>query len=133
MDPVSNGIVIDFCLVKQMMCDWNTKFCCLETVWASQASLNQRRGRAGRVSSGRCYRLITTDFFTNHIPEYSIPEMQASGEGEGRGGGRGLMWAVHIMLYRVSPYTNYTDPLIKVVGHSNTIEDNYTSPLIKGR
>ena len=70
--------MIDFCLVKQMMCDWHTKYCCLETVWASRASLEQRKGRAGRVSSGRCYRLITGDFYRDHIPAYSVPEMQVS-------------------------------------------------------
>ena len=67
------------CLVKQMMCDWHTKYCCLETVWASRASLEQRKGRAGRVSTGRCYRLITKDFHRNHIPAYSKPEMQVGG------------------------------------------------------
>ncbi len=68
--------VVDFCLVKQLMCDWNTKYCSLRTVCASKASLDQRKGRTGRVSKGRCYRLITKDYYSHHIPEYSIPEMQ---------------------------------------------------------
>jgi len=85
-------LVVDFCLVKQLMCDWNTKYCSLRTVCASKASLKQRMGRAGRVSMGRCYRLVTNEFFSHHIPDHSIPEMQVGGvEGgtkgrEGKGG-----------------------------------------------
>ena len=33
-------------------------------------------GRAGRVCNGRVYRLITRQFWDNHICEYSTPEMQ---------------------------------------------------------
>ncbi|KAA8582197.1 hypothetical protein FQN60_008937 [Etheostoma spectabile] len=32
-------------------------------------------GRAGRVSKGYCYRLVTKDFWRNEIPDYMIPEM----------------------------------------------------------
>lgn len=32
-------------------------------------------GRAGRVSKGYCYRLVTKDFWKNDIPDYMIPEM----------------------------------------------------------
>ncbi|TKS86578.1 putative ATP-dependent RNA helicase TDRD9 [Collichthys lucidus] len=32
-------------------------------------------GRAGRVSKGYCYRLVTKEFWKNEIPEYMIPEM----------------------------------------------------------
>jgi len=67
--------VIDFCLVKHMTYDQESNYTCLQTVWASKASLTQRKGRAGRVSAGRCYRLITRDFFRRYIPEYSVPEM----------------------------------------------------------
>lgn len=94
--------VIDFCLVKQMTCDWSTKYCCLQTVWASQASLNQRKGRSGRVSSGRCYRLITSDFFHNHIPEYSVPEMQV-----------GVVLWVHDPPHPWGPFSEFDPPLRK--------------------
>ena len=70
--------VIDFCLVKQLSCDWETNFCTLRTEWASLASLTQRQGRAGRVSNGRCYRLISREFLSKHIISYSVPEMQVS-------------------------------------------------------
>ena len=33
-------------------------------------------GRAGRVSSGTCYRMVTRDFYESFIPEFGIPEMQ---------------------------------------------------------
>jgi len=32
-------------------------------------------GRAGRVSNGYCYRLVHKDFWTDCIPEKSLPEM----------------------------------------------------------
>ena len=33
-------------------------------------------GRAGRVSSGRVYRMVTRKFYAEVLPEYGIPEMQ---------------------------------------------------------
>lgn len=32
-------------------------------------------GRAGRVSKGYCYRLVTKEFWRNEIPDYVVPEM----------------------------------------------------------
>lgn len=32
-------------------------------------------GRAGRVSKGFCYRLVTRTFWNSEIPEYTVPEM----------------------------------------------------------
>ncbi len=55
--------VIDFCLTKELYCDPNTNYSHLRLEWASKASLKQRKGRAGRVSDGRCYRLITKEFY----------------------------------------------------------------------
>ena len=69
-------IVIDFCLIKQLMCDDQTKLQSLKLCWASKASLTQRKGRAGRVSNGRCYRLIHESFYVNYIEEYSPPEIE---------------------------------------------------------
>src|SRR5687768_6559644 len=42
----------------------------------SQASANQRSGRAGRVRAGVCYRLYTESDFYNTLPVRTIPEMQ---------------------------------------------------------
>eukprot|EP00117_Sycon_ciliatum_P042977 scpid7995/ scgid0951/ Putative ATP-dependent RNA helicase TDRD9; Tudor domain-containing protein 9 len=68
--------VIDFCLVKHLVLDDTTNYSALRTCWASRASLLQRQGRAGRVQSGHCYRLIPKKFFRESIPDYSVPEMQ---------------------------------------------------------
>lgn len=54
--------VIDFCLTKELYCDPYTNYTHLRLEWASKSSLNQRRGRAGRVSDGICYRLVTKAF-----------------------------------------------------------------------
>ncbi|XP_047202025.1 ATP-dependent RNA helicase TDRD9 isoform X2 [Girardinichthys multiradiatus] len=68
--------VIDFCLARRLVCDKDTNYQSLLLTWASKTNCNQRKGRAGRVSKGYCYRLVTKDFWTNEIPEYMIPEMQ---------------------------------------------------------
>ncbi|CAI8037467.1 ATP-dependent RNA helicase TDRD9 [Geodia barretti] len=68
--------VVDFCMVKQLLTDQETGFDRLVTTWASKAALKQRKGRAGRVSAGRCYRLIKREFFRKYCPNYSVPEMQ---------------------------------------------------------
>ncbi|XP_019940808.2 ATP-dependent RNA helicase TDRD9 isoform X2 [Paralichthys olivaceus] len=67
--------VIDFCLTRHLVCDQDTNYQSLRLTWASKTNSNQRRGRAGRVSRGYCYRLVTKDFWRNEIPEYMIPEM----------------------------------------------------------
>ena len=59
-----------------MITDPETGFDRLVTTWASKAALKQRMGRAGRVSEGRCYRLIHREFYRIHCPEYTVPEMQ---------------------------------------------------------
>ncbi|XP_054909205.1 ATP-dependent RNA helicase TDRD9 [Poeciliopsis prolifica] len=67
--------VIDFCLARQLVCDKDTNYQSLRLTWASKTNCNQRKGRAGRVSKGFCYRLVTKAFWTNEMPEYMIPEM----------------------------------------------------------
>ncbi|XP_072125835.1 ATP-dependent RNA helicase TDRD9 isoform X1 [Mobula birostris] len=68
--------VIDFCLTRILVCDEDTNYQSLRLSWASKMSCNQRKGRAGRVSKGYCYRLVTRDFWIHHIPDQGIPEMQ---------------------------------------------------------
>ena len=41
--------VIDFCLTKMLMADLETNFVALKLQWADKNSLDQRKGRAGRV------------------------------------------------------------------------------------
>ncbi|XP_069639430.1 ATP-dependent RNA helicase TDRD9 isoform X2 [Haliaeetus albicilla] len=67
--------VIDFCLTKTLVCDEETNYQSLRLCWASKTNCHQRRGRAGRVSKGYCYRLVHKDFWTDFIPEESVPEM----------------------------------------------------------
>ncbi|KAK2190456.1 hypothetical protein NP493_81g02000 [Ridgeia piscesae] len=68
--------VIDFCLTKNLECDAATNFTSLQVQWASQANMAQRKGRAGRVSNGRVYRMVTRSFYADYILEYGTPEMQ---------------------------------------------------------
>ncbi|KFQ33915.1 Putative ATP-dependent RNA helicase TDRD9, partial [Mesitornis unicolor] len=70
--------VIDFCLTKTLVCDEETNYQSLRLCWASKMNCNQRKGRAGRVSKGYCYRLVHRDFWTHFIPEKSVPEILRS-------------------------------------------------------
>uniref|UniRef100_A0A8C9FC37 Helicase C-terminal domain-containing protein n=1 Tax=Pavo cristatus TaxID=9049 RepID=A0A8C9FC37_PAVCR len=67
--------VIDFCLTRTVFCDEETNYQSLRLCWASKTNCYQRRGRAGRVSNGYCYRLVHKDFWADCIPEKSLPEM----------------------------------------------------------
>lgn len=68
--------VIDFCLTRNLFCDNDTNFTHLRLEWASKANCKQRKGRAGRVSTGRVYRMITSEFYDNFLPEFIVPEMK---------------------------------------------------------
>nr|CAB3266885.1 putative ATP-dependent RNA helicase TDRD9 [Phallusia mammillata] len=68
--------VVDFCLTKCMVCDMDTNYQSLRVQWASKANAKQRAGRAGRVSCGQVYRLVSRFFWDTCIPEYGIPELQ---------------------------------------------------------
>ncbi|KAM8783555.1 ATP-dependent RNA helicase TDRD9 [Rhynchonycteris naso] len=70
--------VIDFCLTRTLVCDEDTNYQSLRLSWASKTSCNQRKGRAGRVSKGYCYRLIHREFWDSAIPDNVIPEMLRS-------------------------------------------------------
>ncbi len=51
--------VIDCGKVKETSFDPQNNMVKLEEVWASRAACKQRRGRAGRVQAGTCYKLFT--------------------------------------------------------------------------
>ncbi|KAM4014034.1 ATP-dependent RNA helicase TDRD9 isoform 1-T2 [Anomaloglossus baeobatrachus] len=70
--------VIDFCLTKTLVCDEETNYQSLRLSWASKTNCDQRKGRAGRVSKGYCYRLVLKDFWRDVIPENVVPEMLRS-------------------------------------------------------
>ncbi|NXX90331.1 TDRD9 helicase, partial [Centropus bengalensis] len=67
--------VIDFCLTRALFCDEETNYQSLRLCWASKTSCKQRQGHAGRVSEGYCYRLVRKDFWTQFLPETSVPEI----------------------------------------------------------
>lgn len=43
---------------------------------ASQSSVNQRSGRAGRTGPGKCYRLFTSSAYVTELLETNVPEIQ---------------------------------------------------------
>jgi ATP-dependent RNA helicase DHX57 len=57
--------VIDTGRVKETKYDPKDSVVRLEEVWASQAACKQRRGRAGRVQAGTCYKLFTRNVESN--------------------------------------------------------------------
>lgn len=61
--------------VKEKMYDAAKKVSCLMTHWTSQASVVQRRGRAGRCKPGLCFNLFTREQF-EHMAPYQSAEMQ---------------------------------------------------------
>lgn len=67
-------IVIDCGLMRVPKFSPRTGMTRLETVPVSQASADQRRGRAGRLAPGVCYRLWTEQEHV-HLPEQSSPEI----------------------------------------------------------
>ncbi|XP_048348830.1 probable ATP-dependent RNA helicase DHX34 isoform X3 [Sphaerodactylus townsendi] len=67
--------VVDSGKVKELSYDPKAKLQRLQEFWVSQASAEQRKGRAGRTGPGVCYRLYAeTDY--NAFPAYSVPEIQ---------------------------------------------------------
>ncbi|KIW33890.1 uncharacterized protein PV07_00705 [Cladophialophora immunda] len=66
--------VVDSGKVKETNYDPVTNIVRLEEVWASQAACKQRRGRAGRVRAGKCYKLFTRNVEAN-MAESPAPEM----------------------------------------------------------
>ena len=67
-------IVIDSCREKQSSYDPVNRMPLLLERFASQASLKQRRGRAGRVQEGTCYKLISKPTYSK-LPMHGTPEI----------------------------------------------------------
>ncbi len=68
--------VIDTGRVKETSFDAQTNMRKLEETWASRAACKQRRGRAGRVQAGKCYKLYTRHLEETQMPERPEPEMR---------------------------------------------------------
>lgn len=66
--------VIDTGVVKEMRFDPKKNMNSLDVVPVSQSSANQRKGRAGRTSSGICYRLYSEKDF-EHMETSGSPEI----------------------------------------------------------
>lgn len=67
-------VVIDGCREKQSSYDPINRMPLLIEVFASKASLKQRRGRAGRVREGKCYKLISKASHAK-LHDHTAPEI----------------------------------------------------------
>ncbi|KAJ2641138.1 hypothetical protein GGF44_002256, partial [Coemansia sp. RSA 1694] len=67
--------VIDPGFVKQNSYNPRTGMESLQVVPCSQASSNQRAGRAGRVGPGKCFRMFTQHAFLNEMEANTPPEI----------------------------------------------------------
>ncbi|XP_069727447.1 probable ATP-dependent RNA helicase DHX37 [Phaenicophaeus curvirostris] len=66
--------VVDCGKVKKRFYDKITGVSSFQVTWISQASANQRAGRAGRTEPGHCYRLYSSAVFTD-FEKFSAPEI----------------------------------------------------------
>lgn len=73
-----NGIVyvVDPGFCKQKSFTPRTGMESLLITPVSKASANQRTGRAGRVSPGKCFRLYTAHAYQNELEDNTVPEIQ---------------------------------------------------------
>lgn len=71
------SVVVDTCRVKEMGFNVETQTSALMAQFAAQDSLLQRRGRAGRVSQGRCFRMMSR-FAYDRLPAHGLPEILRS-------------------------------------------------------
>ncbi|XP_070571551.1 probable ATP-dependent RNA helicase DHX37 [Ptychodera flava] len=67
--------VVDTGKVKRRYYDKVTGVSAFRITWTSQASSNQRAGRAGRTEAGHCYRLYSSAVFANDFEKFSPPEI----------------------------------------------------------
>jgi len=70
-------LVIDTAREKQSSYDPSNRMPLLVEKYASQDSLKQRRGRAGRVRPGSCYKLISRETLSK-LPQHGEPEIKRS-------------------------------------------------------
>lgn len=71
------SIVVDCGLARAARFDAQTGLSHLETTRAAKSAIDQRRGRAGRLGPGRCYRLWDQGQ-TLALPDYPLPEIQSA-------------------------------------------------------
>ncbi|XP_006832437.1 PREDICTED: probable ATP-dependent RNA helicase DHX40 isoform X1 [Chrysochloris asiatica] len=68
--------VVDGGFVKQLNHNPRLGLDILEVVPISKSEALQRSGRAGRTSSGKCYRIYSKDFWNQCMPDHVIPEIK---------------------------------------------------------
>ncbi|XP_053377201.1 pre-mRNA-splicing factor ATP-dependent RNA helicase DHX16-like [Mercenaria mercenaria] len=73
--------VLDPGFCKQNSYNARTGMDSLVVTPVSKASANQRAGRAGRVSAGKCFRLYTAWAYKNELEDNTIPEIQRTNLG----------------------------------------------------
>ncbi|XP_066466100.1 probable ATP-dependent RNA helicase DHX37 [Tiliqua scincoides] len=66
--------VVDCGKVKRRFYDKVTGVSSFRVTWTSQASANQRAGRAGRTEPGHCYRLYSSAVFSD-LEKFTAPEI----------------------------------------------------------
>lgn len=70
--------VVDTGRAKVKVMEKATKASSYRIDWISQASAEQRAGRAGRMGPGHCYRLFSTAVYANLMPKNTTPEIMRS-------------------------------------------------------
>eukprot|EP00038_Savillea_parva_P001990 m.109051 g.109051 ORF g.109051 m.109051 type:complete len:1221 (+) comp10686_c1_seq1:183-3845(+) len=68
--------VVDAGQVKNRHFDQTTGVVSYNVEWISQASANQRSGRAGRTGPGHAYRLYSSAVFQHDFPTFADPEIK---------------------------------------------------------
>ena len=68
--------VVDCGKFKQRTFSESSAVSRFELEWISQASADQRAGRAGRSGPGHCYRLYSSSVFSNIFPRFAEPEIR---------------------------------------------------------
>ena len=67
--------VVDCGRAKERIFDQSSGSSSFKVGWTSQASADQRKGRAGRVGPGHCYRLYSSAMFNDRMPQFALPEI----------------------------------------------------------
>ncbi|XP_046891308.1 probable ATP-dependent RNA helicase DHX40 [Hypomesus transpacificus] len=73
-----NGIkyIVDSGFVKQLNHNSRVGMDILEVVPISKSEAEQRAGRAGRTSAGKCFRIYNKEFWDKCMLDYTVPEIQ---------------------------------------------------------
>ncbi|KAF4085921.1 hypothetical protein AMELA_G00100440 [Ameiurus melas] len=73
-----NGVryIVDSGFVKQLNHNSRVGLDILDVVPISKSEAQQRAGRAGRTSPGKCFRIYNKEFWEKCMPEYTVPEIQ---------------------------------------------------------